>query len=67
MKNDEPDLNRAIGNRDWNLVIELINNGANVNVKDAPGMTPLHLAAREIAPNVVKLLLEQRANANAHL
>ena len=28
-------------------------------------MTPLHLAAREIAPDVVNLLLEKRANANA--
>ena len=35
MENDEPDLDRAISKRDWDLVNELINNGADVNVKDA--------------------------------
>ena len=51
--------------RDWNLVTEIIKNGADVNVNDAPCMTPLHRAAREIAINVAELLLEKRANANA--
>ena len=37
-----------------------------MNVNDFPGMrTPLHLAARELKADVVELLLEKRANANA--
>ena len=35
------------------------------NVNDPTGMTPLHLAAREIEPDLVRLLLDKRANANA--
>ena len=65
MENVEPDLNRAISEQDWNLVFDLINSGADVNVKDVPGMTPLHLAARENEPNVVELLLKKGADANA--
>ena len=65
MGNEKPDLNRAIRQLDWKLVIELVNDGADVNVNDAPGMTPLHLAAREIKADVIELLLEKRANANA--
>ena len=42
---NEPDLNRAIKANDLELVMSLINNGANVNINDATGMTPLHLAA----------------------
>ena len=65
MEKGKPDLNRAIKEKEWNRVIELINAGTDVNVKDVPGMTPLHLAAREIKADVVELLLEKRANANA--
>jgi len=66
MQKDKPDLMRALNEKDWERAIELIKNGADVNVKDSPGMTtPLHLAAREIKADVVELLLEKRANANA--
>ena len=66
MQKGNPDLIRAIKQRDWKLVIELINDGADVNVKEPPGMrTPLHLAARDTELDVVKLLLEKRADANA--
>ena len=66
MQKGKPDLIRAFQKRDWKLVIQLINDGADVNVKDPPGMTtPLHLAVRETKPDVVELLLEKRADANA--
>ena len=67
VENDEPFLNRAIRNRDWNRVMEIINSGAHVNVNDATGMTPLHLAAREIEPKVVQLLLDEGECQRAHL
>ena len=66
MQKERPDLIRAMNDQKWKLVIQLINDGADVNVKDPPGMTtPLHLAARETKPDVVELLLEKRADANA--
>ena len=65
IETEEPFLNRAIRKREFNLVMEIINSGAHVNVKDCGGMTPLHLASREIEPKVVELLLDKGANANA--
>ena len=62
----EMQLIRAMNDQKWQLVIQLINDGANVNVRDRPGMrTPLHLAARDTELDVVKLLLKKRADANA--
>ena len=62
----EMQLIRAMNDQKWQLVIQLINDGANVNVKERPGMmTPLHLAARETELDVVELLLKKRADANA--
>ena len=41
MEKEKPDLNRAIKQHDWERVFGLIKDGADVNFKDAPGMTPL--------------------------
>ena len=66
MQKEKPDLIRAMNDQKWKLVIQLINDGANVNVKERLGMmTPLHLAARETELDVVELLLKKRADANA--
>ena len=65
IETEEPFLIRAIRRREFNLAMEIINSGECVNVKDCGGMTPLHLASREIEPKVVQLLLDKRANANA--
>ena len=39
----------------------LISEGANVNVKDKDGRTPLMLAAKNSTPEIVQLLLEKGA------
>jgi hypothetical protein len=44
---------------------ELIENGADVNVKGADDATPLHVAVRVGNRALVKLLLEKGANPNA--
>ena len=43
----------------------LINTGSDVNGKNFSGMTPLHCAARLCNVELVKLLLEKGADANA--
>ena len=64
IETEEPFLIRAIRKREFNLAMEIINSGECVNVQDYGGMTPLHLASREIEPKVVQLLLDKGANAN---
>ncbi|MEU9805004.1 ankyrin repeat domain-containing protein [Mycobacterium sp. NPDC050853] len=44
---------------------QLIANGADVNARDNEDWTPLHAAAREDSPEVVKLLLDSGADINA--
>lgn len=46
-------------------VKELLETGADPNVKDELGRTPLHLAARSGRIKVVKMLLEHGADPNA--
>jgi len=43
----------------------LISRGANVNVKDQKGMTPLHLAAKEGHEDIAEILISKGANINA--
>ena len=45
--------------------MSLIEEGAKVDHRDHMGMTPLHLGARWGNTDVVRLLLEKKADANA--
>jgi N-acyl-D-amino-acid deacylase len=60
-----PDLVRAIRDADVQAVRKLIENGADVNARDADGNTPLILASFYASPQCVALLLEKGADANA--
>jgi ankyrin repeat protein/mono/diheme cytochrome c family protein len=60
-----PDLIAAIRNADAQVVRMLIDNGADVNARDAQGNTPLILASFYASPKCVALLLEKGADANA--
>ena len=47
------------------VIGRMLDKGAEVNIKDADGITPLHLAARENHRNVLELLLAKGACVNA--
>jgi ankyrin repeat protein len=48
------------------LLMLLISNGADINIKDRKGNTPLHLAVRYHAPNeIIMVLVEHGADVNA--
>jgi ankyrin repeat protein len=51
----------AVLHGELELVTELINHGANPNIRDVNGETPLHFAAREYRPQEVKVLLAHAA------
>ena len=55
-------LNYAIHMSDKNLFKQLIEKGANYNLKnDMMGQTPLHLAIENNTPDIIRILLEKKA------
>ena len=58
-------LHNAAYRGDINAVKTLIEQGADVNAREHPGVTPLHTAAGEGHANVVTLLIEKGADVNA--
>src|SRR6516165_9550994 len=59
------DLVTAIRNADAQAVRKLLDNGADVNARDAAGNTPLILAAFYASPESVELLIEKGADLNS--
>jgi ankyrin repeat protein/mono/diheme cytochrome c family protein len=64
-KSIAPELVTAIRDADAQAVRKLIENGADVNARDAEGNTPLILASFYAGPQCVELLLENGADPNA--
>ena len=58
-------LRIAAGDNNAAEVIQLLDNGAEVNAKDKYGWTLLHRAARENAAAVAKILIDNGAEVNA--
>jgi ankyrin repeat protein/mono/diheme cytochrome c family protein len=58
------DLVTAIRNADAPAVRKLLDNGADVNARDAEGNTPLILASFYASPQCVELLIDKGANVN---
>ena len=58
-------LHHAVIDRDQLVVGELIRQGANVDVRDENGWTPLFTAIRSNSPELVALLLDNGADVNA--
>src|SRR5262249_5513141 len=59
------ELATAIRNADGQLIRTLLDNGADVNARDAEGNTPLILASFYAGPACVGLLIEKGADVNA--
>ncbi|NWH34076.1 RN5A ribonuclease, partial [Chloropsis hardwickii] len=58
-------LNVAVSNRDKGAVLELLEQGADVNSKVGPGWTPLQTAVRTGEEELVRLLLDRGASVHA--
>ena len=63
-ENKEVDLFKAIVIDDTNRVRHLIKTGANINIQDSEGRTPLFYAANHDYMHVVYLLIEAGADWN---
>ncbi len=62
----DKNLLKAVEEKNIQETENLINKGANVNIKDYnSGDTPLHIAVRKGAIEIVKILLKKGANINA--
>ena len=59
------EMREAINRCQFGQAFTFIRDGADVNAKDIGGMTPLHGAARLAKSDLVEVLLEKRADANA--
>src|SRR5262249_50849287 len=59
------DLVTAIGNADAQAVRKLLDNGADVNARDAEGNTPLILASFYASPVCLELLIEKGTDVNS--
>jgi len=57
-------LNLAVANDRPDIAKSLLENGANVNERNATGFTPLHLAIVRNNPDMVSLLVDNGANVN---
>src|SRR6516165_6588744 len=60
-----PDLFTAIRNADAQAIRKLLDNGADVNAREAEGNTPLILASFYASSECLELLIEKGANVNA--
>ncbi|KAI1316962.1 hypothetical protein EDD11_009206 [Mortierella claussenii] len=58
-------LHRSCSSGSYNTVIELLNQGADINAQDNAQWTPLHEAALEGHTKIVELLLSRGADPNA--
>ena len=63
--NINDDLLAAVRNGDRHTTKNLIEDGANINIKDGYGHTPLHLAAQEERVDIIHLLLEHGADIDS--
>ena len=59
----EPTLEKAIRDGDLRAVQSLVTS-KNVNTPDPSGQSPLYLATAGLHPNIVQLLLENKAKVN---
>lgn len=64
-KDDIPLLLAAVKNKQYDAACLLIGRGAQTNIRDIHGNTPLHFAAANNKPGCVKLLLTHCANVHA--
>ena len=55
----------AIHNSYSDIVVMLLNNGADVTEKNSVGFTPLHYAVSYLEPPVLELMLDKGADVNA--